>query len=266
MGALSGIPGLLTTSSAFNIKSGVCFPSSKGISYRSSCSLYLSWITDISETNTSNPFTWASTAAPTPLSPAPNTTILFFFSILEPFLSHFQRHYRNGCKHDANNPEANDDLRLRHSLQRFLYQSVDSCITRFLKMMVQRRHLENPTTLSVFSFRNLEISDLYHYRQIFHEENRTQNRNQQLLMYTKSEHGNNTAQREATRIAHKHLSRERIIPQKTDCRPHKSAGENDQFLAPRYIHDIQIRCVRYMPRQIGQYAQCQTHDGRSSRR
>ena len=85
-------------------------------------------------------------------------------------------------------------------------------------------------------------------------------------MYTKSEHGNNTAQREATRVAHKHLSRECIIPQKTDCRPHKSAGENDQFLAPRYIHDIQIRCVRYMPRQIGQYAQCQTHDGRSSRR
>lgn len=43
-------------------------------------SLYLSLIADISETNVSNPFTLASTAAPAPLSPAPKITILFIYS------------------------------------------------------------------------------------------------------------------------------------------------------------------------------------------
>ena len=78
-GAVSGIPGLFTTSSASIMRSTVCLPSSHAIPYSSSICLYLSLIDDMSETKTSWPFTWASTAAPTPLSPAPNTTILFFF-------------------------------------------------------------------------------------------------------------------------------------------------------------------------------------------
>ena len=83
-GASLGMPGLFTTSSAFRISSSVWCPSSQAMSYLFSSSLYLSLIADMSETNVSSPFTLASTAAPAPLSPAPNTTIRVLFSFSSP--------------------------------------------------------------------------------------------------------------------------------------------------------------------------------------
>ena len=62
------------------MSSSVWCPSSQAIWWLSRSSLYLSLIADISETNVSNPFTLASTAAPAPLSPAPKITILFIYS------------------------------------------------------------------------------------------------------------------------------------------------------------------------------------------
>ena len=53
-----------------------CF-SSHSMLWSSSIFLYLSFIADMSLTNTSNPSFLASTAAPAPLSPAPNITIFF---------------------------------------------------------------------------------------------------------------------------------------------------------------------------------------------
>ena len=77
IGASLGMPGLFITSSAFRILLSVCCPSSHSILCLFRSVLYLSFIADISETNTSKPFAFANTAAPAPLSPAPNTTILF---------------------------------------------------------------------------------------------------------------------------------------------------------------------------------------------
>ena len=77
MGASFGMPGLFTTSSAFRILLSVCCPSSHSILWALSSVLYLFLMADISETKTSKPFAFANTAAPAPLSPAPNTTILF---------------------------------------------------------------------------------------------------------------------------------------------------------------------------------------------
>ena len=77
IGAVSGIPGLFTTSSALSIFSSVWCPSSHSMLYWFSSFWYLGLIADMSETNVSNPFVLASTAAPAPLSPAPKTTILF---------------------------------------------------------------------------------------------------------------------------------------------------------------------------------------------
>ena len=82
IGALSGIPGLLTISSAFKMSASVCCPSSQRIPWLSSISLYLGLIDDLSDTNTSNPFAFAKTAAPAPLSPAPNITILLLIFYL----------------------------------------------------------------------------------------------------------------------------------------------------------------------------------------
>ena len=76
MGAVPGMPGLLTTSSALRIFSGVCPPCSKGMSHFCSVARYSSLIFPLSDRKTSNPLTFASTAAPTPLSAPPKTTIL----------------------------------------------------------------------------------------------------------------------------------------------------------------------------------------------
>ena len=82
-GAVRGMPGLLITSSALRISSAVCAcPSSKGISYSSRIFLYLSLMGDISLKKTSKPFTFARTAAPVPLSPAPKIAILFIFYLI----------------------------------------------------------------------------------------------------------------------------------------------------------------------------------------
>ena len=92
IGAVSGMPGLLMISSAERIFSAVCWLSSHSMLCSSSICLYLSLMADMSDTNTSNPFCFASTAAPAPLSPAPNIAILFmsyFFSffIVNVFIS-----------------------------------------------------------------------------------------------------------------------------------------------------------------------------------
>ena len=89
MGDLSGIPGLFTTSSAFRMYSRVCCFSSHIMSCWLSISLYRGLMGPMSLTKTSNPFFKDKMAAPTPLSPAPKTTILFFiylvilFSVLQ---------------------------------------------------------------------------------------------------------------------------------------------------------------------------------------
>ena len=76
IGAVSGIPGLFTTSSALSIRFSLCPPSSNGMFHSRRVDAYSSFIVPQSDRNTSNPLTFASTAAPTPLSAPPRTTIL----------------------------------------------------------------------------------------------------------------------------------------------------------------------------------------------
>ena len=76
IGAVDGMPGLLMTSSALRMSSSECLPCSYGMSHSWSMAAYFSEMLPISERNTSNPFAFARTAEPTPLSPPPNTTTL----------------------------------------------------------------------------------------------------------------------------------------------------------------------------------------------
>ena len=77
IGASDGMPGLFIISSARSTFSSVWRPSSQAMPWLSSICLYLSLMADMSDTKTSKPSFFASTAAPAPLSPAPNITILF---------------------------------------------------------------------------------------------------------------------------------------------------------------------------------------------
>ena len=81
IGTCSEIPGLFMTTSAFKILDAVCFPSSHSIALCLRTSLYTFLRVPKSETNTSNPFSFPNSAAPTPLSPPPSTTSLFIYLI-----------------------------------------------------------------------------------------------------------------------------------------------------------------------------------------
>ena len=74
-GVNSGIPGDFTTVSAAKIRSKEWPNSSHSILFEASSFLYFSEINAASETKTFIPLILAKTAAPTPLSPAPNTII-----------------------------------------------------------------------------------------------------------------------------------------------------------------------------------------------
>ena len=76
IGASQGMPGLFTTSSELSTSSSLWPPSSKGMSHFLSVSAYSGLSLPLSERKTSKPFTLASTAEPTPLSPPPNIAIL----------------------------------------------------------------------------------------------------------------------------------------------------------------------------------------------
>ena len=91
------MPGLFITSSALSISSSVCLPDSYGMPHFSRSVVYLPSIRPLSERKTSNPLTFARTAAPAPLSPPPRTTILFMiflflsFNLFLPLSSNFYR-------------------------------------------------------------------------------------------------------------------------------------------------------------------------------
>ena len=80
IGAVSGIPGLLITSSALRMSSSEWPPCSYGIFHYSSIETYFLDRLPISERNTSKPLTFARTAEPTPLSPPPKTTTLDIYN------------------------------------------------------------------------------------------------------------------------------------------------------------------------------------------
>ena len=81
------MPGDLIASLASRIFDSVCPPCSYAISLSSNILTYCGLIVPKSDTKTSKPFFFANIAAPTPLSPAPKTTILLmtfqlFYSLI----------------------------------------------------------------------------------------------------------------------------------------------------------------------------------------
>ena len=78
-------------------------------------------------------------------------------------------------------------------------------------------------------------------------------------------HGNNSPQRQTPRIPHKHLSRERVIPQEPDRRPDKRSNKHHQLTRMWNIHDIRAIRIHHITRHVRQNTQCRSHDSRSPR-
>ena len=102
---------------------------------------------------------------------------------------------RRRRKNDGDDPEANDHRRFLPADQ--------------FEMMMQRRHGENPFA------RQLEAGDLNNDRERFHDENAADEDQQQFLFTTDGNHGDETADGQRTGVAHEHLGRVRIEPQKS---------------------------------------------------
>lgn len=79
------------------------------------------------------------------------------------------------------------------------------------EMVVDRGTLED-ALLAAFPFPALEIFDLQNNRQVLYQEYATQNRDQEFLVDDDGKYGNDTADCQASCIAHEYLGREGIVP------------------------------------------------------
>ena len=77
-------------------------------------------------------------------------------------LSQFQRDDGDGGEDDADQPEADDDLRLWHHVEGLLDDGVDACIAGLLEVVMQGGHLEDALPRAGLLFGVLEVEDLQH--------------------------------------------------------------------------------------------------------
>ena len=67
-------------------------------------------------------------------------------------------------------------------------------------------------------------------------------------------HGNDTADGQRTGVAHEHLGRVGVVPEKTDECSYEGAEEYHQLLRTRDIHDVEVGGKLDMRRHIREYA------------
>ena len=116
---------------------------------------------------------------------------------------------------DADNPKARGDFALRH--------------TRFLVVVVQRRHPENAPAFAVLPLGVAEPSDLHDHAQVFDQENPAQDGDEQLFTDGNGKRGDDAAEGQAAGISHEDLSRISVVPQEADAGAHKCGDEHHQL-------------------------------------
>ena len=161
-------------------------------------------------------------------------------------LSYLQRHQRQGCQQQRENPETDDDLGFEYAF--------------LLIVVVYGRHEENPASLAVLALRILEVGHLQHHRAAFDQEDAAQQRQQQLLADAEGEYSDDAADGERTRVAHEDLRRKRVVPQKAhQCADHGERKDH-QLAALGDVHDIEVVGIDDVAREVGQHGQ--HHDDR----
>ena len=77
-------------------------------------------------------------------------------------------------------------------------------------------------------------------------------------MYNHGAHPDDTAYRQAPRVAQKDLSRKTVKPQITYQCPYKGSHEDYQLFTARYVHHIEIFCPDDTTARVGENQQRNT--------
>src|SRR5713226_1113033 len=206
MGFAHGTPGLATTKS--NSPSGAVsapnltatpLPRNRSASRRKASVSALSTHKTFVSSRASN------SAAATPLTPSPSTSTLFFSNrtISEPQLearrsTDLQRAQRHKSAQNAKDVKAHYDLRFVPAF--------------FFKMMVQRRHQENPPPFAVAFLGIFKIRPLRHHRHSLGNKYSARAQKHQPLMATHRDDPQRAAQRQRSGVPHEHERRMAVEP------------------------------------------------------
>ena len=114
-------------------------------------------------------------------------------------------------------------------------------------MVVDRRHQED----AFFGF--LIPAHLQHHRQSFHHKQAAHNHQYKFLPHDYGHRAQRRAQRQRAHVAHKHLRRRRVEPQKAQTRAAHGRAEHHHLVRPRHERQLQIACKLPVPGGIGKH-------------
>src|SRR5947209_17198292 len=132
--------------------------------------------------------------------------LMFFTSTSNPISNtlfpspQLQRRETQQREENRDDEEAEDDLRLLPA--------------GHLEVVVQRRHLKEPTPRAQPPLRQLEERDLERHRQSLYDVDAADENQNQLLLRQHADGADGPADGEATHVAHEDLCGRRVVPQK----------------------------------------------------
>src|SRR5699024_8661724 len=112
----------------------------------------------------------------------------------------------------------------------------------------------------------LERCHLHHHRYGFHDEHATHDRQHDFLTDNHRHHTQHRSQRQGTYIAHEHLRRVSVEPQKAQSCPTKTGDDHYQLTGARDIRNLQVAGELRMTAGVSKDAESSGHQyGRHDR-
>ncbi len=121
--------------------------------------------------------------------------------------------------------------------------------------MVQRRHFENAPSYAVLLLGVLEVGHLNHHRNGFSDEHPAHDGQHDFLADDHGDGAQGAAQRQRAHVAHEHLRRIGVEPQKRQPGADHRAHENQQLPRSRNEGEQQIFGIHRIAGDIGKHAQ-----------
>src|ERR1700691_2683967 len=164
-----------------------------------------------------------------------------------PVSSQLQGRQADERKHDRDDPETDDNLRLGP--------------TQLLEMMVDGRHLENAFA------GEFERHHLHDHRNRFEHEQPPDNGEHDLVLGRDRNGTDQAAERERAGVAHENRRRRRVEPQKTQPGAQYRPAQNSKFAGAGDIVNLQIIGEYRIAGQVGDHAEARgcdhhRHDGK----
>src|SRR5438067_10010519 len=149
----------------------------------------------------------------------PHSSFTFILSILRigppSHSTQFQSRETQQREENRDDEEAEDDLRLLPA--------------GHLEVVVQRRHLKEPTPRAQPPLRQLEERDLERHRQSLYDIDAADENQNQLLLRQHADGADGPADGEAAYVAHEDLCGRRVVPKETQTRADHRTAEDSQL-------------------------------------